>query len=83
MLNLKELEHVGIEKVEQLFRDMLGWAAAILFREINLSLRPMVELRQRRGLVISCFGPSFAALQWRIDPFTVRRVLARRHSSVG
>ena len=22
-LNLKELEHVGIEKVEQLFRDML------------------------------------------------------------
>jgi hypothetical protein len=38
---------------------------------------------EKRVVSISRRGSPFEALQSRIDPFTVRRSPARRHSSVG
>jgi hypothetical protein len=42
---------------------------------INLFLSSIVEIRQHRDLVFSSCGTSFAALQSRIDHFTVRGIL--------
>jgi hypothetical protein len=45
-LNINKVEHVGIEKVEQLFRDMLKRAAGLL-----LDKRDFPDLRQTDGPV--------------------------------